>query len=111
MSNLDTSQAGVTSDQTAVQQHGDILPPDFGEKLLSRIAQLFQPAARMEILNRKEFLTEKEVEELFSIPVATLQTNRCRNKGARYIKEGRKVLYPKKELMEYYMSGLIKIKK
>lgn len=111
MSNLDMLKGEATSEQGAVLPHDDMIPPDFGEKLLNRIAQIFQPAARMEILNRKEFLTEKEVEELFSIPVATLQTNRCRNKGARYIKEGRKVLYPKKELMEYYLSGLVKIKK
>ena len=100
MTNFDISQGGATSESHATQAPGDVLPPDFGEKLLDRIAELFLPAARLAILNRKEFLTEKEVEALFSIPVANRPSNCSRNKGARYIKEGRKVLYPKKELLE-----------
>jgi len=106
----DTPQNLTDLNSQGHQALNDIIPGDFGEKLLDRISKLFAPAAEMETLSRKEFLTEKEVEALFSIPVATLQTNRCRNKGARYIKEGRKVLYPKKEIIEYYLSGLVKIR-
>ena len=72
---------------------------------------VFSPVAEMEMICKKELLTEKEVAALFSIPVATLRTERCRNRGPRYIKEGRKVLYPKKEVADHYLSSLVKTRK
>ena len=75
------------------------------------VRNVFAPVAEMEMISKKEFLTEREVETLFSIPVGTLRTERCRNKGPRYIKEGRKVLYPRKEVTDHYLSSLVKIRK
>jgi hypothetical protein len=68
----------------------------------------FTPVAGMALLAQKEYLTEHEVELLYSIPVATLRTWRSRRRGPNYIKDGKKVLYPNKELKAYFGDRLIK---
>lgn len=84
------------------------LAAGLGEKLTERIAQLFAPAAEMERLNRKEYLTEKEVGVLFSVSTATLRAERSRGQGPGYVKDGRRILYPRKELDAYYSNRLVK---
>lgn len=76
---------------------------------LSETAErLLAPVAMMEELRRKEYLTEQEVSILYSISTSALRSDRSRGAGPGYIKEGRKVLYPKQELKRYYERRLIK---
>jgi hypothetical protein len=84
------------------------LATGLSEKLTERIALLFAPAAEMEKLNRKEYLTEKEVGALYSVSPATLRAERSRGQGPGYVKDGRRVLYPRKELNAYFSSRLVK---
>lgn len=88
------------------------LPKDLAaglaEKLTERIAQLFAPAAEIERLNRKEYLTEQEVGVLYSVSTATLRAERSRGQGPGYVKDGRRILYPRKELNAYYSNRLVK---
>lgn len=83
-----------------------------GAELNALIAEalnkLLAPVAEMEMINRKVYLTEEEAAKLFSLSVATLQTGRSRGFGPGYIKDGRKVLYPKKELLDYFERRLVK---
>ena len=72
------------------------------------IVKNFTLVSEMEMLKRKEYLTEREVELLFSVPVATLQTWRSRGRGPAYIKDGKKVLYSTQKLREYFNDREVK---
>ena len=71
------------------------------EKILAPVAETI---CEMERIRRKEYLTEKEVEKLFSLSAATLKTQRSRGGGPSYIKNGKQVLYPRKLLLDYFVS-------
>lgn len=75
------------------------------EETLSR---LLAPVAELESLKRKEFLTEEEAAKLFSLSAATLKTKRCRGGGPSYIKDGGRVLYPRKGLQAYLDARRVK---
>ncbi|MGD9610392.1 MAG: helix-turn-helix transcriptional regulator [Desulfovibrionaceae bacterium] len=72
------------------------------------LPKLLTPAAEIEVLRRKEFLTEKEATRLFSLSAATLKTKRYRGGGPSYIKDGRRVLYSRQSLQTYLESKGIK---
>lgn len=78
------------------------------EQLMAPVAELMAPVAELETIRRKDFLSEREVSVFFSIPPATLQTDRCRGAGPRYIKDGRKILYSMADLVSYYERRIIK---
>lgn len=71
------------------------------EKILTPVAEVI---CEMERIRRKEYLTEKEVAALFSLPVATLKTQRSREGGPPYIKFNKKILY-KRIAVEGYVSN------
>lgn len=60
------------------------------EKILAPVAETI---CEMERIRRKEYLTEKEVEKLFSLSAATLRTQRSRGGGPPYVKAGSRILY------------------
>ena len=60
------------------------------EKILAPVVEAI---CEMERIRRKEYLTEKEVAQLFSLSVATLKTQRCRGGGPQFVKYGSRVLY------------------
>ncbi len=98
-------------EQNASPDSRDFLPglsPEMEDKLTERIARLFVPAAEMNVMKQKEFLTEKEVSLLYSVSVSTLRTDRCRGVGPGYIKDGRRVLYPRKTLNEYFYRRFVR---
>jgi hypothetical protein len=64
---------------------------------------------KMEILKRKEYLTEEEVDLLYSLPAATLRTDRCRGRGPRFVKNRRKVLYKKTDIDDYLERRLVMV--
>ena len=82
--------------------------PELEDRLVTTIQRLFEPAARAALLNEKEFLTEKEVGELFSISPSTLRTERSRGIGPGYVKDGKKVLYSRKDLIAYFKDRLVR---
>jgi len=65
-------------------------------------------AAKLEELKRKEFLTEQEVGTLYSISPASIRSKRSRGLGPAYIKDGRRVLYPRHELVKYFEMRMVK---
>ena len=69
------------------------------EKILAPVAETI---CEMERIRRKEYLTDKEVEKLFSLSAATLKTQRSRGGGPKYIKQGTRILYNRKELIAYF---------
>jgi len=86
----------------------ELLKTEYRDVISETVRTIFTPVAEMEMISKKEFLTEREVESLFSIPVATLRTERCRNRGPSYIKDGKRVLYPISGLKEYFGNRIIK---
>ena len=58
----------------------------------------------MERLRRKEYLSEKEVALLFSLPASTLRTKRFRGGGPEFVKLGSRVLYARKAL-DAFLEG------
>jgi predicted DNA-binding transcriptional regulator AlpA len=70
-------------------------------------ALLHSAIMEMEILKRKEYLTEEEAAKLYSLSAATLRTERSRGRGPRFVKKGRKVLYKKSELDDYLERRLV----
>ena len=57
---------------------------DFAPVAEKVLRELLEPAARLEELKRKAFLSSKEVEILYGIPESTLRTLRCRGGGPDY---------------------------
>jgi tRNA(His) 5'-end guanylyltransferase len=101
----------VQREPDALADNRDFLPhlsPEMEDKLTEKIAMLFVPAAEMNVMKQKEFLTEKEVSLLYSVSISTLRTERCRGVGPGYIKDGRRVLYPRKTLNEYLFRRFVK---
>lgn len=72
------------------------------------LPKLLVPAAKLEELKRKEFLTEQEVGTLYSISPASIRSERSRGLGPAYIKDGRRVLYPRQELEKYFEMRIVK---
>lgn len=71
------------------------------EKILTPVAATI---CEMERIRRKEYLTEKEVEKLFSLSAATLKTQRSRGGGPAYIKIRGRILYSSKSLTAYLQT-------
>ena len=69
------------------------------EKLLAPVAEAI---CEMEMIRRKEYLTEREAALLFSLSAATLKTLRSRGGGPAYLKIGSKVLYPRQSLVAFF---------
>lgn len=86
----------------------EVLVEEFGEVICETIEKLLLPVAEMEALKRKEYLTEKEVALLYSISPDSLRTERSRGLGPGYVKDGKRVLYPRRELAAYFERRLIK---
>jgi hypothetical protein len=64
----------------------------------------------MKDLNLKElfgFATDEEVATLLGKTAETLANDRCRGVGPRYVKAGKKVLYPLAGLREYFEARTI----
>ena len=68
------------------------------EKILSPVAEVI---CEMERIRRKEYLTEKEVEKLFSLSAATLRTQRARKSGPPFSRIGGKIFYSATTLSNY----------
>ncbi len=85
-----------------------LMQDDIAQAMESTLSKLLAPAAEIEVLKRKEFLTENEAAKLFSLSAATLKTKRCRGGGPSYIKDGRRVLYSRSSLQAYLESKRIK---
>lgn len=71
------------------------------EKVLAPVAETI---CEMERIRRKEYLTEKEVEKLFSLSVATLKTQRSRGGGPDFIRVSGKILYCRNSITNYINS-------
>jgi len=58
----------------------------------------------LDVLQRKEALSDKEVEQLYGIKAGTLRNWRCHGRGPSFVKDGKVILYRRKDL-ESYMQG------
>lgn len=65
------------------------------------IEQVFLPVVEIECLKRKDYLTPKEIKKLYGITPKTLANKRSLSTGPKYIKEGKTILYPHKDLKRY----------
>ena len=81
---------------------------ELSQHIESAIKEIMTPVAELELLKRKEYLTEQDVAKLFSLSVRTLQTQRCRGVGPAYIKDGSKVLYSAKVIKAYLDAREVK---
>jgi hypothetical protein len=81
---------------------------DIAQAMDATLSKLLAPVAEIEVLRRKEFLTEEEAAKLFSMSAATLKTKRCRGGGPSYIKDGGRVLYSRKSLQAYLEGKRVK---
>ncbi|MEG6503340.1 MULTISPECIES: helix-turn-helix domain-containing protein [unclassified Desulfovibrio] len=74
------------------------------EKLLAPVAEAI---GEIELIRRKEYLTEREAALLFSLSAATLKTQRSRGVGPPYIKAGGKILYQRADLRIFLLAQAI----
>ena len=74
------------------------------EKILTPVAETI---CEMERIRRKEYLTEKEVEKLFSLSAATLKTQRSRGGVPQYVKIKGRILYKQIALKEYLRTAYV----
>lgn len=72
------------------------------ENILAPVAETI---CEMERIRRKEYLTEKEVEKLFSLSAATLKTQRSRGGGPGYVRVGSRILYSRLELCSFFATN------
>ncbi len=73
------------------------------ETLAAVLKEEMQPVVRLALLKEKVFLSDKEVEELYNIPAASLRTWRCRGSGPRYHQQNKntRVLYAHKDIQDF----------
>lgn len=69
--------------------------------VIQEFRTLLERAAELEVIGRKKYLTEAEVERLFGIPASTLRTKRSRGGGPAYVKDGGRVSYARKAVLRY----------
>jgi hypothetical protein len=75
------------------------------------VAAVGGAAERLEVLKRRELLTEGEVEELYGIPRASLNSMRSRGQGPAYITRGeggRRIGYRHRDVQAYLDAGRVK---
>lgn len=79
-------------------------------RALAELPSVFQAAAELELLRRKEYLTTEEVEKLYGIPAATLKTKRTRGGGPSYLQHARGscVTYTHEDIRQYMERGRIR---
>jgi hypothetical protein len=80
---------------------------ELGGLLNETLNNLLAPVAEIEILKRREYLTDKEVSILFPISPGALRVERSRGRGPSYIKDGKRVLYSKRELIAYFERRMV----
>ena len=73
------------------------------ESFQSVLQNMLTPVVNLELLKRKEALTEKEVDALYGISANTLRTKRARGGGPTYRQgpERGNVLYTHKDIVKY----------
>ena len=95
--------------ETVGQVVAAMMAENFREILSKTVEKAMMKVVDLETLKGKRLLTEDDVSRLFSIPIASLRSERSRKTGPDYIKDGRKVLYPQAELLKYYSGRLVKL--
>jgi hypothetical protein len=91
----------------------DLVREAVAQELRSALAELptvFNAAAELEVLRRKEYLTSDEVEKLYGIPAATLKTKRTRGGGPSFLQHARgtSVTYTHEDIRQYMERGRIR---
>lgn len=107
---LELKDSPGPSDTFIEDRINSILKAKIATAMKKAFAKLLVPAAKLEELKRKEYLTEQEVGTLYSIPPSSIRSERSRGFGPPYIKDGRRVLYPTQELAKYFEMRMIKTK-
>jgi hypothetical protein len=79
----------------------EVLEGRVEQAIRKTVNRLMGPAAKLEELKRKEYLTEAEIGALFSISTSSIRSERSRGLGPSYIKDGRRILYSKHEVAKY----------
>lgn len=65
-------------------------------------------AQELDILSRKETLTDQQVQRLYGINRGTLRNWRCMGRGPAFVKDGKIVLYRRKDIEAYLQSHRVK---
>ena len=94
--------------ETVGQVIAAMMADNFRDVLSESVEKAMSKVVDMETLKGKRLLTEDEVSRLFSVPVASLRSERSRKTGPDYVKDGRRVLYPQTELIKYYNARLVR---
>lgn len=79
------------------------------EEILAGFREDLQRAAELEVLSRKPYLRDHEVERLFGIPASTLRTKRSRGGGPAFIKDGDRVIYTPQAIRQYLENRKVKV--
>lgn len=58
-------------------------------------------------VNREQFFTEAELAKLLKCSKSRLQKERYAGRGCPFIKDGRRVLYPKSDVQEYINANRV----
>lgn len=81
---------------------------ELGDLLSEMLSTLLAPAAELERIKRKDYLTEQEVAIFCSVSTSTLRSERSRRQGPAFIKDGKRILYTHKDLREYFERRRVK---
>ncbi len=79
-----------------------------GDDVREVIENQFKNAAQIVELSHQPTLTQTQVSKLFNIKNRTLEMWRYHNKGPRYFKDGRIILYHQKDVQKYLETGLVR---
>lgn len=78
------------------------------EQIQEAINKTFAQAARVAELHHKFALSTAEAAELYGIAKKTLENWRSEGRGPRFYREGRIILYRRKDLDQYLEGGLVR---
>lgn len=76
--------------------------------VLATFAASLDRVADLERLKRKELLTTDEVEALYGLSAATLDTWRCRGGGPDYVKPSKSVFYRHTDIQKFLEARMVK---
>ena len=87
----------------------DVFRPIVLEAVAGQLMSISPAARDLENLRHKEYLSAKEVEDLYGLNAKTLACWRSQNRGPHYSKDGHLIRYRRKDIEMYLVNNTVKV--